>query len=439
MATILRAVAGLVLGMVVFAGLLYLLVVVNFSQRLEDSEVYRDAIQNTDAYNRIYDEVLVDEALEDYTGDLLGGIEAEVQDEAVEILRDVMPPAYLREQTEDNIDRFTGFLRHERDRLDLIVDLSEPLDRVQPTVLDRVDQVIDDLEIIEPATSGCSVLSLQRLAVESAAPMAQMSGGKLPTSAPSLNILSRDCRDREFDIWFDRVLDDPAMNSQAALILEGERSALRQSFVDGDTREFLKQAAAPLVSPLTESAVAEIRRELQRNDRIDLLEKLVENSGDISRTDIDDQAENLRQAVSQANGTGRTIALVMVIVGGLLLAAVHIPRPADVLRWPGITLFTGGAVCLVVGLVVNSAVPGVVRDAITQSVSYSPDVPVAAIDLAGDLLESFARQVTSGFIPAAVAVMVVGGVLIIASLFAGTIWSVVSRAFPSSGDGNRSP
>ena len=66
-------------------------------------------------------------------------------------------------------------------------------------MLDRVDQVIDDLEIIEPATSGCSVLSLRRLAVESAAPMAQMSGGKLPTSAPSLNILSRDCRNREFD------------------------------------------------------------------------------------------------------------------------------------------------------------------------------------------------------------------------------------------------
>ena len=59
MATLLRAAAGLVLGMVVFAGLLYLLVVVNFSQRLEDSEVYRDAIQETDAYNRIYDEVLV--------------------------------------------------------------------------------------------------------------------------------------------------------------------------------------------------------------------------------------------------------------------------------------------------------------------------------------------------------------------------------------------
>ncbi len=438
MATILRAVAGLVLGMVVFAGLLYLLVVVNFSQRLEDSEVYRDSIEDVDAYNRVYDEVLVDEALDDYTDDLLGGVEVEVQEEAVAVLRDVMPPAYLREQTEDNIDRLTEFLRHEQDRLELIVDLSEPLERVAPAVQDRVDRVIEDLEVREPASSGCSVASLQALAAESAAPMAQMSDGQLPSSAPSLNILTRECRDQEFDYWFDIVLDNPAINAQAAIILEQERASLRQAFVEGDTREFLRQASAPLISPLTESAVVEIRREVQRNDRLDLLEKLVENSDDLSRMDIDEQAENLRDAVSQANGSGRVIALVMVIVGGVLLAAVHIPRPADVLRWPGITLLSGGAACLVVGLVINSAVPGIVRDAITRSVSYSADVPVAAIDLAGDLLESFARQATAGFIPAAVTVMAVGAVLIVASFFAGALWSVVSRIYPRSGNGDRS-
>ena len=87
MMTILRALAGLVLGMVIFAGLLYYLVVVNFSQRLEDPEVYNVAISDTDAYNRIYDEVLVDEALEDHTENLLGGLDVSVNDEAVDILR----------------------------------------------------------------------------------------------------------------------------------------------------------------------------------------------------------------------------------------------------------------------------------------------------------------------------------------------------------------
>ena len=202
---------------------------------------------------------------------------------------------------------------------------------------DRVDRVIDELEITDPPASGCSESSLQQLAVESAGPVAQMSDGQLPTSAPSLQILTRECREQQFDYWFDRLLDDPAMNSQAARILESDRANLRQSFVEGDTKEFLKEAAGPLVAPLTESASSEIRRELQRNDRLDLLDKLVENSSDLSREDIDEQAETLRDAVSQANGTGRIIALVMVIVGGLLLAAVHIPNPADVLRWPGVT------------------------------------------------------------------------------------------------------
>ena len=86
----------------------------------------------------------------------------------------------------------------------------------------------------------------------------------------------------------------------------------------------------------------------------------------------------------------------------------------------------------------NSAVPGIIRDAITQSVSYSNDVPVAAIDLAGDILESFARQVTAGFIPAATTVMVVGLVLIIASLFAGILWSLVRQALPGIGSDNDS-
>ena len=128
MFTLLRALGGLVLGLVVFAGLLYFLIVVNFSQRLEDPEVYNTAISETDAYNRVYDEVLVDEELEDQTANLVGDLDIEASREAVEVLREVMPPAYLQEQTEANIDRFTGFLRSMTGRdLELYADLKEPI------------------------------------------------------------------------------------------------------------------------------------------------------------------------------------------------------------------------------------------------------------------------------------------------------------------------
>ena len=87
MAKLLRALAGLLVGMMVFAGLFYYLVVVNVSQRIENPEVYNSAIEDTDAYNRIYGEVLADEALEDQTGNLLGDLEIEVNEEAVAVLR----------------------------------------------------------------------------------------------------------------------------------------------------------------------------------------------------------------------------------------------------------------------------------------------------------------------------------------------------------------
>ena len=110
MVKFLRAIAGLALGTVIFAGLLFYLVVGNVSQRLENPQVYQVAISDTGAYSRIYDEVLVDAALREQTGRLLGNMEIATHEEAVQVLRDIMPPAYLREQTEDNIDRFTGYL-----------------------------------------------------------------------------------------------------------------------------------------------------------------------------------------------------------------------------------------------------------------------------------------------------------------------------------------
>ena len=107
------------------------------------------------------------------------------------------------------------------------------------------------------------------------------------------------------------------------------------------------------------------------------------------------------------------------------------------LRWPGVVLLLGGGVCLAVGFVVNSAVPGRIKDAIVHSSSYAPDVPSAAIDLAGDLLESFAQQSTAGFIPAAATVMAIGAVLVIASFFASALWGILRGILPGLGGNNR--
>ena len=437
MLTVLRALAGLVLGLAVFAGLLYFLVVVNFSQRLVEPKVYNIAIEDTDAYNRIYGEVLLDEALKDTKGKLLGYVNFPNPDDTVEVLQQIMPPDYLQKQTEENIGRFTSYLRYEESHLAISISMNEPLNREEAAVLGKVHQIIDKLEIDESASPGCSAAKLENMASTSAASLAQLSDGEIPESATSLGTLTAECRAREFDRWFDQVLDDPAMNSQAALILDGERANLRQQFIAGDTRTFLKAVADPLIKPLIEDAIADIRRNLQRNDRFDVLEWLAQESEDATRSEIEGEAESLREVISAANGPGRYVALAMVVLGCLLMAVVHLPRPAEMLRWPGITLVMGGVVCLIVGFVLNSAIPGQFKDAIVRAASYSPDVPVSVINLAGDLTESFARQATAGFIPASITVIVIGGLLVVASLLSGVLTGVAGKILPSSGDSRR--
>ena len=61
-----------------------------------------------------------------------------------------------------------------------------------------------------------------------------------------------------------------------------------------------------------------------------------------------------------------------------------------------------------------------------KTVSFPTHVPVSVIDLAGDMLESFLRQATGGFVPAA-AVMRLGTALIGVSLCYGRLSALVGR------------
>ncbi len=431
MVPFLRALAALGLGMVVITGLVLVLVVFHFTQRLEDPGVYNAAVSDTGAYGRIHNEVLVDEALKERTARLLGDTGIAFHDEAIDVLREVIPPAYLQGQTQANIKRLTRYLRHDEDELEIYLVLKEPLERVEPAMLGKVHELVDELEISDPPSSGCGGTAVRRLATSSAEPYSQLSQGGLPQSAPSLKILSRECREREFDHWFGLVLEDPSISAPTARILEGRREELRRIFIDGDTREFLKAAADPLVQPLVEEAVADIRRDLQPGDKLDLLEWLASQPGGPVRADIDARTAFLKEALGTANGLGNTIALAMVVLGSLLSALVHLPRPAAMLRWPGITLLVGGVVCLVAGFVVHSVVPGLVRERVMGPVSFSAEVPVPAVDLAGDLLESLVRQATTGFMPATAIVIAAGLLLIAASLFYGKLLALVGRNPPT--------
>ena len=52
--------------------------------------------------------------------------------------------------------------------MEIYASLKEPLERIEPAVLGKVHEIIDELEIEEPPSSTCSAAAMRRLAVASA-------------------------------------------------------------------------------------------------------------------------------------------------------------------------------------------------------------------------------------------------------------------------------
>ena len=91
------------------------------------SDYYAQALSENNVYSRLYDEVLVDPALEAEAKELLGNVEVP-QEDVVAVARNIMPPLYLQGETERGLDNLIDYLKKDTDDLELYIDLSSPLE-----------------------------------------------------------------------------------------------------------------------------------------------------------------------------------------------------------------------------------------------------------------------------------------------------------------------
>ena len=109
----LRAGAGLVLGVVIFVGFLTYLILNNFSDKLLTVKFYTNTIAAEDTYNRIYDEVLVDDELLETTQKFLGDIQVVDHQDIVDLLREIIQPAYIQTEVEGAIERTIDYINED--------------------------------------------------------------------------------------------------------------------------------------------------------------------------------------------------------------------------------------------------------------------------------------------------------------------------------------
>ena len=139
-----------ILGLVVFVAVGILTADSLMSNKLLNADFYTEIISQQDTYNRIYDEVLLEDEVRRASGELFPA-ELVSHEDLVGILRSVVPPEYLRGQVERVIDSIIEYLREDgggpetdnTGQLQIYVELGPALARVKPVAIDYVRERID--------------------------------------------------------------------------------------------------------------------------------------------------------------------------------------------------------------------------------------------------------------------------------------------------------
>ncbi|MCH8297460.1 MAG: hypothetical protein IH873_05285 [Chloroflexi bacterium] len=416
--SILRAGAGLVLGVVIFVGFLFFLILNNVSDKLLNADFYKNTIAAEDTYNRIYDEVMLDDELLDRTAEMLGDIQVVSHEEIVALLREIVPPAYIQEQVEASIDRTVDYINEDVDRLEVYVELAEPLNNVKPVMFAYMDSRIDQLRVEETRGIGsCTPSSMGGLAGRYFDTFSGLADGVVPESIPSIKEIAAPCRIILFELAYSSLIDDSGLSDEVKQNLKDGKGDLRLPFATGDTLGVLKVSARLLAEPLMDDAIDRLREDLGENGRFDLLRQLAEWDPDTTEAEIRDDIDEGRKWVSRANKFGDLTSLLMVIGGAVLMGLVFFPKLSGMLRWPGIALLITGVFFFVAGKIAESEVPDRLTDVIETGADKVSGVPPAVTDLGGDILVSFGSQLTDGFVGPSLTLLVIGAVLLGSSFF----------------------
>ena len=423
---ILRFVATPILGIAIFAGLLLTLVGNNIVDKLLNAEFYTDTIAEQNTYNRIYDDVLLDQKAKDKVQVLLGDVKVVSPEDIVGLVRGLLPPEYLQSQVEGAIQRAVAYFNEDSDTLELYLEMGPAIDKIKPTLLDYVDRRIDGIPEADPGPAECNPETVKSVRDGYQEVFRGLAGGRVPASLPSIKVIAEPCRVLIFDSAFPALFADDTLDSRITQALGNSTDDIRAAFVAGDTHGVLKAAARPLSEPLVDDVVAKIRERLDEGDRLNLIRVLAETNSDFTEEQIRVEVADAKELIVQYRALGGTLAGLMLYGGAILLAVLHLPKLSAAMRWPGIFLLVSGGLIFIVGKILESKVVDWLITGVDQITANAPGIPGPAINLISDLVLSFGQQLTQGFAAPAFTVLIVGALLFAASI----VLSIVKPFIP---------
>jgi len=516
-----RSIATLILGIVIFFSLLGFLLVDNFRDNFLSSEFYTKSLSDNNVYDRIYDEVLLDEQFVDTKDDLLGGIKVP-QEDVVDVARAILPPDYLQSQVEGAVEGIIAYLNKETEDPAIFIDLGPPLDNAKGALLSYMDRRIDALEDVPVSSMDELQTELESLyrtvelgdiptrlpfiedpgslvadyvdaavadleVVQASTPAQfedqletvykELAGGQLPTSIPSIEAIPIGVRLATYDLVVQAMRLDPSVPQDAITALVENEAAIKaklstpegdvvgalevasrpltgpaiEFFIDdaydlafrtlqdegfsqemleglaeredvikehlgqGRIKDALKVSARALAGPLIDDGLDEIRKALDNQERLDLVDIAAEQNNQ-TKAEFLDQVGPLR-AVIDASALGGWFALLIIAVAVIIMGVVHLPHLASSIRWPGTTLFMSGLFFLVLGIVMKIVLSDRGEDLLARGTGAVSQIPPSMITITSDVLTSLGKHVAGEMLGPSIIIMIFGVVMIVGSVF----------------------
>lgn len=413
--SIMRSLAGLVLGLAVFVGFLVWAVLHQAAGKVFDAEVYADALAGVDAYERIYSEVLAGEEGEAWVQELVGDNLPVDYGDLTGIVRAAAPPEYLQGQVEGNLTRAAAYFQGERERLELYLELEEPLARLGSAALDYVDGRIDGLEVVEPEMLFNPLAGWEYVQALGESLEGLIFREELPETIPSIAILPEIARPAVFDLALAQLPEYLDLPAEARESWAAAEPGMRERFVAGDTRGFLKGAARAMGELVVEWGIAEAGVQIGLDDRgrWQLLPLAAEGMGYESEGELQGAIDRLREDLDFFLDGGRVLALAVVGVATVLMGVVYLPNLARSLRWPGVTLLLSGLAVFGLGRLATAGLPGLAADVLRQLLETEAGWSAALAGLVAEGAQALAAGLLAGLGNWGLGLALVGAVLLV--------------------------
>lgn len=447
----LKVVVSLALGLLIFLSVLSYLTTHALHSHFLSEEFYLEHFADNDAYNRLYDAVLVPEATsqiqQDGRATFLGNIQLEEED-AEPLIKEILPPPELRRQVEVGVRGAVEYLNEGIDpetgqpmevpnvyiEFRPIIGTEVPAPAgveaiegaAKPALIRFLSQEIEDNLTILPPVEGTKEERAEALSEEMADTLIGLQDPVFPIAAPSLVGVAPEERPAAF-ARAKELARMKGLDPEILAHLDARDEEINDALTLPDSREALTEtlvvAVEPLVSPLVQGGLDEFRdNQLDSQDRFDPLAKIAKNRG-VGKDEVLQEVEGYRGWLTWGRTAGSWVGILAIVGFSVLLGLFQLPGLKGFIGWPGLTILLSGAAFLGLDLILKSQLTGMFASFLEVGhvgcdglVGRATEVEPALCQLAVDVGTSMITDVTNSLIMPTIIIMIVGGGLVVASL-----------------------